>query len=127
MITRASRKALRAGMNIVFEQADAAALRFADREFDVVTITTVMHMIPDAKRGRCLREAHRVLKSGGRILIIDYAGPPQKRSHWSAKHGSHGRFDLRELRAYLGELGFKEIRETPLDRLSLHALIGVKP
>jgi ubiquinone/menaquinone biosynthesis C-methylase UbiE len=127
MIAGARRKALRRRLNIVFEQADAAALPFVDGQFDVVTITTVLHMIPPDRRTLCLLEARRVLKSNGRLLIIDYAGPPENRKHWSAKHGLHGRFDLHNLRAHMVELGFFDIRATPLDRLSLHALSGTKP
>jgi ubiquinone/menaquinone biosynthesis C-methylase UbiE len=126
MIARARRKALRRRLNIAFEQADAAALPFEDSQFDVITITTVMHMIPSDRRTLCLLEARRVLKSGGRLLIIDYAGPPEHRKHWSAKHGLHGRFDLHDLRTNLADLGFFDIRATPLHRLSLHALTGSK-
>jgi ubiquinone/menaquinone biosynthesis C-methylase UbiE len=126
MIARARYKAAAAGLDIRFQQADAAHLPFAEGQFDVVFFTTVMHMIPAAKHARCLLEARRVIRPGGRLLIIDYAGAPDKRRHWSAKHGRHGRFDLHQLRGALADLGFIEPRETPL-RLSLHALSTVRP
>src|SRR5262249_42245954 len=51
-----------------------------------------------ARRQLCLREASRVLRHGGRLLLIDYAGDPGGRKHWSARLGPHGRFDLHSLR-----------------------------
>jgi ubiquinone/menaquinone biosynthesis C-methylase UbiE len=56
---------------MVSHQADAAHLPFDDEQFDVVTITTVMHMVPQSRRLLCPTEASRVLKRGGRLLLID--------------------------------------------------------
>lgn len=126
MLAVASGKARRAGFDIAFQHADAAQLPFDDDQFDVVTITTVMHMVPEGRRRQSLREASRVLRRGGRLLLIDYAGDPGHRSHWTAKHGAHGRFDLHSLRDPMSEEGFEEIDGGPLDWLSVHFLRGTK-
>jgi ubiquinone/menaquinone biosynthesis C-methylase UbiE len=126
MLATARRKSRRAGLDIAFHQADAAQLPFEDDRFDVVTITTVMHMIPQSRRRLCLREASRVLRQGGRLLLIDYAGDPERRRHWSAKHGLHGLFNLHSLREPLSGEGFEEIDGGPLDWLSLHFLRGTR-
>lgn len=122
MLVAASRKARRAGADIMFRWADATRLPFEDRGFDVVTVTTVLHMVPSDRRGLCLREAARVLKHGGKLLLIDYAGRPEERRHWTARHGRHGAFDLYSLRGSLSEAGLSEIDSGPLKWLSLHFL-----
>jgi ubiquinone/menaquinone biosynthesis C-methylase UbiE len=126
MLAVARGKARRAGFDIAFQHADAARLPFEDDQFDVVTITTVMHMVPEGRHRLSLREASRVLRRGGRLLLIDYAGDPGHRSHWTAKHGAHGRFDLHSLRDPLFEEGFAEVDGGPLDWLSLHFLRATK-
>jgi SAM-dependent methyltransferase len=122
MLAAARRKACRAGLEIDFREADAAQLPFEGDRFDVVTITTVMHMIPDQRQLLCLREAARVLRRSGQLLVIDYAGNVAERRHWTAKHGRHGSFDLAALRPVLTQEGFEEIEAGPLRWLSLHFL-----
>lgn len=126
MLTAAHRKARRAGLDIAFHRADATQLPFEGEQFDVVTITTVMHMIAESRRQLCLREASRVLRRGGRLLLVDYAGDPDRRKHWSARLGPHRRFDLHSLREPLSAEGFEGIDSGPLDWLSLHFLRGRK-
>ena len=126
MLAVARRKAHRVGLDIAFHRADAAALPFEDERFDVVTISTVMHMIPQSRRRPCLREASRVLRRGGRLLLIDYAGNPDDRRHWTARCGPHRRFDLHSLREPMSAEGFGEVDGGPLDWLSLHFLRGTK-
>ena len=122
MLVAAARKARRAGADIMFRWADATRLPFEDRGFDVVTVTTVLHMVPSDRRCHCLHEAARVLKYGGKLLLIDYAGKPEERRHWTARHGRHGAFDLYSLRGSLAEAGLSEIDSGPLKWLSLHFL-----
>jgi ubiquinone/menaquinone biosynthesis C-methylase UbiE len=122
MLAAASRKARRAGADIVFRWADATRLPFEDGGFDVVTVTTVLHMVPSDQRCLCVGEAARVLKRGGRLLLIDYAGKPEERRHWTARHGRHGAFDLHGLRGTLAEAGLSEVDSGPLNWLSLHFL-----
>jgi SAM-dependent methyltransferase len=126
MLAAARRKARRAGLDITFHHADAAQLPFENDWFDVVTITTVMHMVPPSRQRLCLREAARVLRPGGRLLLIDYAGDPEDRRHWTAKYGPHRVFDLHSLREPLSEEGFVDIEGGPLDWLGLHFLRGTK-
>jgi SAM-dependent methyltransferase len=126
MLAVARRKAGRAGADIAFHCADSTELPFGDGRFDVATITTVMHMLPENRLRRCLGDAHRILKPGGRLLLIDYAGETKDRRHWSARHGPHGRFDLRALRMPLTELGFRNVESGPLGWLDLHFMRGVK-
>ncbi|AZO21798.1 methyltransferase domain-containing protein [Mesorhizobium sp. M1E.F.Ca.ET.045.02.1.1] len=126
MLAAARRKAGRAGLDIAFHHADAAELPFEDGRFDAVTFTTVLHMVPEARRSLCLREAARVLPPGGRLLLIDYAGPVSERGHMSAKHGLHGQFDLHGLRQPLAATGFERIEGGPLNWLGLHYLRGIR-
>ena len=54
--------------------ADARHLPFGDASFDVVTSSLVIHNVPGREqRDQVLREVVRVLKPGGRVLIVDLA------------------------------------------------------
>ena len=127
MVAAARRKIRRAGAVIEIVQGDATALPFEAERFDVVTITTVLHMIAAPEHPACLAEARRVLKPGGRLLLIDYAGKLETRRHMSARHGPHGRFDLHELRGAVAEAGFESIAEGELGWLSLSYLVAELP
>ena len=66
-----------AGMpNIVFVEADATNLPFADAEFDAVTMSYALRNVNDPKKA--LRELLRVTKPGGRLVINEFSTPPGK-------------------------------------------------
>jgi len=54
---------------VAFVKADAVALPFADGAFDVAVSTQVYEYVADLKVA--FAELHRVLRPGGRVLIID--------------------------------------------------------
>jgi demethylmenaquinone methyltransferase/2-methoxy-6-polyprenyl-1,4-benzoquinol methylase len=56
-----------------FQQGDATALVFPDASFDVVTIGFGLRNVAD--RPKALREFHRVLRPGGRLMVLDFSRP----------------------------------------------------
>ncbi len=69
MLARARRKLPVEGCEVSLEQGDAASLRFRDGTFDVVVLSLILTVAADG--AACLREAVRVTRPGGRILVID--------------------------------------------------------
>lgn len=58
------------GLRAEFRIADAENLDFADESFDLVYSHGVLHHTPDT--ARAMREIHRVLKPGGRAVVMLY-------------------------------------------------------
>ncbi|PYS22870.1 MAG: ubiquinone biosynthesis protein UbiE [Acidobacteria bacterium] len=66
MLNYASRK-YKDGENLEWRQADATELPFSERSFDAVLCQFGLMFVPD--KGQALREAHRVMKPGGKIVF----------------------------------------------------------
>jgi ubiquinone/menaquinone biosynthesis C-methylase UbiE len=96
MIARAAKKARRAKTDVTFETAFAESLPFPDAQFDVALSTVMLHHLRRAVREQCVGEMHRVLKPGGRLLIVDFGRIPTKRRRLMA-HFQHGRVELSDL------------------------------
>ncbi len=54
--------------------APAEALPFPDASFDAATVAFGLRNVPDRLRG--LREMHRILRPGGRAVILEFTTPP---------------------------------------------------
>ena len=111
---------------------DGQRLPFADGVFDVVLVRDLLHHVRD--RVRVLKEAHRVLAAGGRLLLIE----PNARSPliWlqaalvPAERGVLQSVDAR-LREELSQAGFRveaaEARQPfPLARVLMHPKLPLK-
>ena len=72
MIARARRKAARRSLPIDFQVGLIEQLAFPDQSFDVVLSTMMMHHLPDDLKRQGLAEIARVLKPGGRLLVLDF-------------------------------------------------------
>ncbi len=59
---------------ISLQVAPAEALPFPDQSFDAATVAFGLRNVPDRLRG--LREMHRVLRPGGRAVILEFTTPP---------------------------------------------------
>ncbi len=80
---RSVTKAREKTSTLTFLVQSAEALTFPNSDFDCVVSLKAFHEIPHPHKA--LQEAHRVLRPGGRIFIIDWVGgAPQTSSHGHA-------------------------------------------
>lgn len=56
---------------LAYVLADGGALPFLDASFDAVTLITVLHHVPKPLHQRFFSEAARVLKPGGRLVLME--------------------------------------------------------
>jgi demethylmenaquinone methyltransferase/2-methoxy-6-polyprenyl-1,4-benzoquinol methylase len=77
MLTRAEQKtARRARQSVHFIEADALALPLADASVDVVSIAFGIRNVSDVDRA--LGEFARVLRPGGRLLVLEFTVPANR-------------------------------------------------
>jgi ubiquinone/menaquinone biosynthesis C-methylase UbiE len=69
------RQKLHPAIRVNLVNRDAADLGFADASYDRAILFFLLHEMPLEVRRRTLAEALRVLKPGGRLVIVDYHRP----------------------------------------------------
>ena len=70
MLERARERAGELGMEVDLREGDAQDLSFSDGSFDTVVCTLSLCNVPDDRRA--VAEMKRVLKAGGRLLLLDH-------------------------------------------------------
>ncbi|HOB76118.1 MAG TPA: methyltransferase domain-containing protein [Phycisphaerae bacterium] len=78
MLARLRRRAERLGLAVNARILDGHTLDFPDNSFDAAILHLILAVIPDPVR--CVREVARVLRPGGRAVIMDKFIPDKKRT-----------------------------------------------
>lgn len=89
MLSVARQKAAASGLTdvVAFQRGDCLALSLPDASFDAVTVAYGVRNFSDLDRG--LREMLRVLRPGGRLVIVELAAPrrfPMRQLFWLYAH-----------------------------------------
>ncbi len=74
MLAIARRRARETGIEADLREGDAQDLTFPDASFDTVVATLALCTIPDDRRA--VAEAARVLRPGGRLLLLEHVRSP---------------------------------------------------
>jgi ubiquinone/menaquinone biosynthesis C-methylase UbiE len=93
-LARATRKAQRAGADVRFDRGFADALEYPDASFDRVLSSFMFHHLERAAKDATLHEIRRVLKPGGRLLLLDFDGPQSELR--PLRNGLHSHRRLRD-------------------------------
>jgi demethylmenaquinone methyltransferase/2-methoxy-6-polyprenyl-1,4-benzoquinol methylase/phosphoethanolamine N-methyltransferase len=125
MIEEARLKARRAGQPVQFAVQPVEAMSFPNATFDVVLSSLMMHHLPGDLRPRALAEIRRVLRPGGRIVVIDLQPISRPLRPWepgwmiTKLHRMQTRSDARPradgapLASILREAGFTAVEHGP--------------
>ncbi len=108
---QAARRRLQGVENVIVRRGDLETLPIEDATLDAGTIVLVLHHLPQP--GVVLREAARVLKPRGRLVIVDMLPHDREEYRQQMGHVWLGFSDAR-ITAELGEAGFDHIRIRPL-------------
>ena len=109
MLAVAQEHAQELKLDIELRLGDAQDLDFANEEFDTVTATLLLSTVADPQRA--VIEMRRVLRPGGRVLLLDFARSPVAPVRWVERVlkplTARSRFSrLREPLDYFGVAGF---------------------
>lgn len=128
-LEQASARAERQGLeNVTFLEADLAKLPLATGKKDLVVISQSLHHVADPEA--VLAEAARILKPGGRLVVLELM--PHEET-WVRERLGHVHLGLAPdaLQAQLAAAGFKSIQFTPYGRdgnspFRVYLLTGVR-
>ena len=112
MLARANRRLERAGLRggRRLQVADASALPFGDATFDLVHNAYMFDLLPASLFDPVLGEMARVLRPGGRLVVLDMAPPHRWYHHLPAAICRLGGCRGVELAPYVETAGFLDLR-----------------
>lgn len=96
---------------VELREGSLGRLPVEDAEADVAVLSLVLHYVADP--AQALGEARRILRSGGRLVIVDMRRHERTEYHESMGHLWPG-FEEAELRGWLREAGFERTTIRPL-------------
>jgi ubiquinone/menaquinone biosynthesis C-methylase UbiE len=83
MLAYARSKAAAQGVAAIFVEESSDRLPFSDASFDVVFCTLMLHHLPAPMQMGTIAEMQRVLRPGGRIIIVDMQRPAKISARFS--------------------------------------------
>ena len=129
MLSRARSKAARADVDVRFEKGAAQQLPCPDSSFDLALGTMMLHHLGRAARQGFAGELRRVVRPGGRVLLVDFAGSKTNRRSRFAAHFSHrhGHVGLAEIVGLLESAGFQLAESGAVGIRDLHFALASAP
>lgn len=126
------------GCPTFFAECDASCLSILNCMFDKVFITHAIHEMPRSERLQTLKEAKRVLKSNGELIILELDNPPNfflriligfLFLYWLP--GNFETVTRRDLMKHglineMAECGFAHVRKFPSYKGILQTAVGIK-
>ena len=112
MIEVARRNASRAGLDVNFQNGLGQAIPFADRTFDLVVSQLAVHHVQADLRPTAFGEMRRVLKPGGRCLIVDFEPPSSGLWHLAGRlvlGAGMMKLNVADYRVLLRGAGFQDV------------------
>jgi ubiquinone/menaquinone biosynthesis C-methylase UbiE len=130
MLAIARQRAADLGREVDFREGDAEHLPFGDASFDTVVCAFSLCTIPSP--AAALGEMRRVLRPGGRLLLVDHIGsswPPVFALQWLIErptiHSAGEHFTRRQL-PLVKEAGFRVVESERLKAGSVERIHAVK-
>ena len=127
MIAQARLKSAAAGIDVTWEIGRAQALPCPDASVDVVLSTLMMHHLPRAAREVFVAEVRRVLKPGGRALVVDFEPPAEKRGGMISRLHRHGHVPARDIHDTLRNAGLMLVEIGSVGISDLHFALAIAP
>ena len=107
----AARERTEAMPNVSLRLGDLEQLPLDDASIDLATFSLALHYV--ANPARAISEAHRALRAGGRLAVLDMM--PHDRDDLQQRMGHAWRgFSESQLKQWLAAAGFTDIRINPL-------------
>lgn len=129
MIERARQKAHRTHVAVDFQPGLAEAISFPDNTFDLVMNSLMVHHLPGDLKSKAFAEMYRVLKPGGRLLIVDFEPPKGGllKTVLTILLGQMTGIDNTQIPPLVSAAGFQDVKLGPSGSRLASYIAGIKP
>jgi ubiquinone/menaquinone biosynthesis C-methylase UbiE len=113
MLVMAEHRSQLADVPIVWRHSKAEQTGLPENSFDLVTISLLFHETPPAISQAILREAYRLLRTGGEVLVLDGNQKVLRQSGWLTNIFEEpyiNQYAEGSVEAWLGAAGFGAVR-----------------
>lgn len=107
----AARRRLAPVPNVEVRRGELESLPIADAELDVALLSLVLHFVPEP--ARAIAEAARVVRPGGRVLVLDMQPHGREEYRQSMGHLWQG-FEARQVERWMSDASLVDARVRPI-------------